>query len=577
MTTYNTGNPVPSGNAYDRFDNSQTFDELINGPAFQYTNRLSQNLTSWAGYNKQFNDFLINSGFEPTQLVYVDGTPLQVDRPTQLISRGGSVYRVKMPATFPLTLTGTWATDSASLVDVADIALRQALALSSGASLVGVMGYVDLQANLDALARGQAITPEKHGAVGDGVADDTAAVQAAVNDAQDNGGFLVLQSWYRTTATISQTKRLTVSGRGMHNCGLIYEGSAEAWLATLPYVGAGNTNNGWEWLGFGLKPAVAGTGTYGLRIALQLAGTPGVSFFADGRVAGVFIGDFGLQGLYLDNSVGNIDGFFTSRFEYLSVTNSILADKVGDSITFAHSKIFGKYCGLQITGVPGARQMVCDDLNITTYGGLCAFLNVEEVRVIDCQLEHPGYLSGYTGVFEAGVLFFNCFKPELISSTVNPDNGAASAPVNPGIAPATIALTGNTLDALLDRNDIQKGGASHISIAQPSVLRTRIGDNTYYGAAPVILDAGIGTLFPTSRGQGLFAATLNPGIPQFQAISVPGAQLGGFAQAEYTQGSQGVSFRAWVSGPNVVQVRILNESAAPITFGGGNITVKVSY
>ena len=30
MTTYNTGNPLPSADAKDRYDNSQTFDELIN-------------------------------------------------------------------------------------------------------------------------------------------------------------------------------------------------------------------------------------------------------------------------------------------------------------------------------------------------------------------------------------------------------------------------------------------------------------------------------------------------------------------------------------------------------------------
>lgn len=89
------------------------------------------------GMEQDFNRFLINSGFEPNHLTYVDGSPLQVDRPTQLIDRAGSVYRVKMPATFPVMLTGTWATDQNLLVDVGDQSLRQALALPAGAGLVG--------------------------------------------------------------------------------------------------------------------------------------------------------------------------------------------------------------------------------------------------------------------------------------------------------------------------------------------------------------------------------------------------------------------------------------------------------
>jgi hypothetical protein len=141
MTTYNTMNPVPSADARDRYDNSQVFDELMNGAAPSTPDRLGVLRQSWSGMEQAFNQFLINSGFEPNHLTYVDGSPLQVDRPTQLIDRAGSVYRVKMPASFPVMLTGTWATDEALLVDVGDESLRQALSdenlTDSGAALVG--------------------------------------------------------------------------------------------------------------------------------------------------------------------------------------------------------------------------------------------------------------------------------------------------------------------------------------------------------------------------------------------------------------------------------------------------------
>lgn len=137
MTTFNTLNPVPSADARDRYDNSQVFDELMNGSSPNTPDRLGVLRQSWAGMEQAFNQFLINSGFEPNHLTYVDGSPLQVDRPTQLIDRAGSVYRVEMPASFPVMLTGTWATDEDLLVDVGDQSLRQALALSTGADLIG--------------------------------------------------------------------------------------------------------------------------------------------------------------------------------------------------------------------------------------------------------------------------------------------------------------------------------------------------------------------------------------------------------------------------------------------------------
>lgn len=141
MTTYNTGNPVPSGNAYDRFDNSQTFDEVINSILPTAETRLGKQIKTLYGQEQDFNQFLINSGFEPNHITYFDGTPLQVDRPTQLIDYDGAVYRVKMPAAFPVMLTGNWASDSLMLVEATDQSLRQDLSSTYnpllGSALIG--------------------------------------------------------------------------------------------------------------------------------------------------------------------------------------------------------------------------------------------------------------------------------------------------------------------------------------------------------------------------------------------------------------------------------------------------------
>lgn len=147
MTTYNTGNPVPSTAIKDLYDNAENLDNLINGGADTYPDRLGVARKSWRGMENDFNDFLVGSQYELPPLVYMDGTPLQVDRATQLIERMGILYSVKLPSSFPVMLTGTWATDEALLTVRQDEALRQQLAdQSDPAEGAGMIGYADPRA-----------------------------------------------------------------------------------------------------------------------------------------------------------------------------------------------------------------------------------------------------------------------------------------------------------------------------------------------------------------------------------------------------------------------------------------------
>lgn len=116
--TYNTLNPLGSTSPKDLYDNASNFDEGMNSAAPSFHDRFGKRRETWAGMEKIVSDFLEAIGFEPTHLVYIDGSPLTVLRPTQLIDRDGLTYKVKQPASFPVELTGTWATDSASLVEL---------------------------------------------------------------------------------------------------------------------------------------------------------------------------------------------------------------------------------------------------------------------------------------------------------------------------------------------------------------------------------------------------------------------------------------------------------------------------
>ena len=180
--TYNTLNPLGSVSAKDLSDNASNFDEGMNSESPSFYDRFLKRRETWAGMEKMVSDFLEAMGFEATHLVYVDGTPLTVLRPTQLIDRSGSVYKVKMPASFPVNLTGTWATDQLLLVDVGDASLRALLAGSTGFQYVKWNGGAasEVPVSIDTLLL-SSVNVKRFGAVCDGVADDTAAVQAAID------------------------------------------------------------------------------------------------------------------------------------------------------------------------------------------------------------------------------------------------------------------------------------------------------------------------------------------------------------------------------------------------------------
>lgn len=151
MTTYNTGNPVPSGNAYDRFDNSQTFDEVVNGQLTYYVNRKGQNVLSLRGMQLQFNasqqlmenafqDFLEGSGWQSLG-AYAAG--ISIVSHSQTVDYEGQPYQLKpsIPASIetPYITTGDWDTEGFNFKLVGDNSLRQDL-LADGGTIVGAEG-----------------------------------------------------------------------------------------------------------------------------------------------------------------------------------------------------------------------------------------------------------------------------------------------------------------------------------------------------------------------------------------------------------------------------------------------------
>lgn len=161
--TFNTGNNVPSTDPRDLYDNAENLDKLVNGADPFYADRLGKLRESWAGMENSFGNaqegretafelsqadkesrfqaFLVSSGYvrkgdyAANVVLEERNEYVAVDAATTGTSPG--LYRPSASATLPLTLTGTWATDSANLVLLGDDVLRQELAESGGVLMVG--------------------------------------------------------------------------------------------------------------------------------------------------------------------------------------------------------------------------------------------------------------------------------------------------------------------------------------------------------------------------------------------------------------------------------------------------------
>lgn len=142
--TYDTSNePLGSTAVKVLYNNASNLDDAVNSDDDTWVDRppFGRVRRTWRGMENAFDEFLAGTAFELPPLVYVDGTPLQVDRATQLIQRSGLLYSVKLPSTFPVNLSGTWTTDEPMLTVRNDQSLRQGLSGSAkvgeGSSLVG--------------------------------------------------------------------------------------------------------------------------------------------------------------------------------------------------------------------------------------------------------------------------------------------------------------------------------------------------------------------------------------------------------------------------------------------------------
>lgn len=177
MTTQPTNLPVPSESPRDLKFNAGKIDEFVTSASSFYLDRFGNEHYTIEGLSKLAQEAIAGFGYI-TLDSFEDGNTITLPNEVLRLEATGEYYRWDgpLPKIVPAGSTpeSTGGVGKGKWLSVGDATLRSELGESTGASLIGVSAGGNLAQML------YWSTPEQFGAVGDGVADDTAAVKASI-------------------------------------------------------------------------------------------------------------------------------------------------------------------------------------------------------------------------------------------------------------------------------------------------------------------------------------------------------------------------------------------------------------
>ncbi|MEH8664111.1 glycosyl hydrolase family 28-related protein, partial [Klebsiella quasipneumoniae subsp. similipneumoniae] len=313
MSTYKTKNPLGSAAVKDLYDNAENFDKFVNDRTKEeLEDRLGVLRKTWHGMEMIFSRFITYITGRGEQAVASIGwqelgnwaTGLTVDNRQQIVYYNGSWYKYLgelehvIAGDSPENDGGVWSAENPTgkWSNIGDAALRANLGSGDGIKWIGGLGYT---------------TPEKYLARGDGVTDDTAALQLAIFEAKMSGREVLLSSMYLISDGFKLDSTVTIRGTGKAS-GFVTSDSITSQRILFHITADNVTLENFSILtsadGFG---AVGSVGCYAIRVVDNVERTRICGLNIDGRHYGAMGFCTGISiswsnhGFYQNNNIQN--------------------------------------------------------------------------------------------------------------------------------------------------------------------------------------------------------------------------------------------------------------------------------
>lgn len=292
--------------------------------------------------------------------------------PITLDSRGECVLWLSSTVNYKFILKNAagvtqWTQDN---ISGADAHLRGDLAASTGSSLSGF-----IQSGTGAVARTvqdkarESVSALDFGADPAGVADSTAAIQAAINATVYGGTLHIPAGVYLVSAGLTATQSIRIIGDGLSSVIYVAAGvSATTDVITFVGTSSGSAAEGFYIADLRIIPVSGTPARYGINLGSQTA--TGIN---RATVERVYVGQFGSYGL-------RNNGAFSSTVQNSSITG-LLFDLCTDNQNVLNNTLRGSNWGVYINAVPGTNLFNIEgNVIVSKLGGVnaidCGSLNI---------------------------------------------------------------------------------------------------------------------------------------------------------------------------------------------------------
>ncbi|ULJ34485.1 right-handed parallel beta-helix repeat-containing protein [Klebsiella quasipneumoniae] len=495
MSEYDTGNPVPSASIPDAWDNMQSIDRFANSSDETITTRTGKQLDTLHGINvkadsqrteqqdsfelsqserassfeektnefesrfssqlstqestfsesqtdkeNRFQQFLLSSGY--VFLGDYENGPFQFSARNQYIRYNNQYYRLNAATDVGFTTTGTDATSFANdvthFVLMDGDTLRQNLGSGDGIKWIGGLGYT---------------TPEKYLARGDGVTDDTAALQLAIFEAKMSGREVLLSSMYLISDGFKLDSSVTIRGTGKKS-GFVTSDSITSQRILLHITADNVTLENFSVLtsadGFG---AVGSVGCYAVRVVDNVERTRICGLNIDGR-------HYGAMGFCVGISISwSNHGFYQN--------NNIQNCSVGFHGGGSFNVIDGNICDNHFVDDPDNFTNEWDSTSMYWDGFM--FEGLKYSAITNNTATNNGQSGIYFGGGGSSVSCYNIISGNIANWNFNHgiDNGVS------GTQSATNDVYGNTINGNICKNNRYNGiwlGTVHDIVVNSNIV-----------------------------------------------------------------------------------------------------------